>query len=255
MGSIIVLIFLALVIVALIYFRRLTSNPQQNSINGDSENIRYDSKISLCSLIYDSLNSILHISYGKKSAQIVFSHIAAFEVTVDTSCLIKISKNDAQIFDVEAEENLRSQLITLEKETLSKDATRQISIEIFSEPEAEVKPILVNFYYREGDHRLSPHSFSRSIDDVLLWCGLLESAIRPGITEEPEASLDAEEYITEPLDTFEQADSEIQPNSDATQAMHNSYDLADELTRLADLKTKGLLSDEEFKKAKDKIIN
>ena len=113
----------------------------------------------------------------------------------------------------------------------------------------------MNFYYREGDHRLSQHSFARSMDDVVFWCGLLESAIRPVANEALETLLDTEKDVTESLTILNQSNSEINPRPEATQRIQNNHDLSDELTRLADLKTKGFLSEEEFQKAKDKIIN
>ncbi|WP_221896674.1 hypothetical protein [Bathymodiolus japonicus methanotrophic gill symbiont] len=53
---------------------------------------------------------------------------------------MKISKNPEQVFDDIAEENLLTTLQDLENEKLPADATRGISMEIFSE--AEVKPVL-----------------------------------------------------------------------------------------------------------------
>ena len=250
---IIVLIILVLIVLALIYFRK-TRFLQKNSQIGSPQSIRYDSKISLCSLVFDQLNAVLYIAHGKKQSQIKFTELSAFEVSVNTNCLLKIDRDDTQIFDIETEESLSAELHKLEQEKLPKDAIRQIALEIFSDPAADIKPVLVNFYYREGDLRLSSHSFSRSVDDVLLWCDLLESAIRPVVNEhpEPDSRPDTAKGFTESVNTLFQANSEQQTKADA---IHNNHDIADELTRLADLKVKGFLSEEEFQKAKAKIIN
>ena len=75
----IVLIVIVLVVLALIYFRK-TQFGQKNSNIGTPESIRYDSKISLCSLVFDQLNSVLYISHGKKNHQINFAELARYEL-------------------------------------------------------------------------------------------------------------------------------------------------------------------------------
>ena len=254
----IIIIFLVLILLALLYYYKSRILLPNNNKIGSSDSIRYDSKISLCSLIFDQLNSVLYVSYGKNHTEISFAAISAYKITVNSNCVMTISKDDAQTFDEQAEENLLSVLHNVEKENLSTDESRQISLEIFSVPEAKLEPVLVNFYYREGDLRFSPHSFARAVEDLLLWCDLLESAIRPVLDAEPEALLDTEQDIAESLNLFSDIDHDadaVQSDSGTTQANQNSHDLADELTRLSDLKAKGFLSEEEFTKAKDKIIN
>lgn len=253
--AMVVLILFVLIVLAFIYFKRSRFSLQHNSGISDPESIRYDSKMSLCSLIFDELDSVLYVSYGKKHSRFGFAQITGFEVIVNTHCLMKIDRNDVNIFDVKAEENLAFLLNDIEKEKLQENETRQIALNIFCESETEIDTVLVNFYYREGDHRLSQHSFARSMDDVVFWCDLLESAIRPVANEALETLLDTEKDVTESLTILNQSNSEINPRSEATQRIQNNHDLADELTRLADLKTKGFLSEEEFQKAKDKIIN
>ena len=253
----ILIISFVLITLALLFFYKSRKSLHGNNKIGSSESIRYDSKISLCTLIFDQENSVLYVSYGKKNSQIDFSAISAFEVAIDSHCAMKISKSAEQVFDDVAEEKLLTMLQELENEKLLADATREITLEIFSEPEAGVKPVLINFYYREGDLRLSPHSFARSAEDLMLWCDLLESAIRPDTVEEPQA--ETEKEVTQSFSLF----SEPAPVTDVahgspeiqTQTPPNNHDLADELTRLSELKAKGFLSDEEFSKAKNKIIN
>ena len=159
-------------------------------------------------------------------------------------------------FDDVAEENLLTILQELENEKLLADATRGITMEIFSKPEAGVKPVLVNFYYREGDLRLYPHSFARLAEDLLLWCDLLESAIHPDTAEEQQAEAETKE-VTKSFNIFSDPApvTEVVHDSAENQALPNIHHLADELTRLSELKAKGFLSDEEFSKAKNKIIN
>ena len=253
----ILIISFVLITLALLFLYKSRKSLHGNNKMGSSESVRYDSKISLCTLIFDQANSVLYISYGKKNSQINFSAISAFEVAIDSHCAMKISNNAEQVFDDVAEEHLLAMLQELENEKLLADATRQITLEIFSESDAGVKPVLVNFYYREGDLRLSPHPFARSAEDLLLWCDLLESAIRPDTDTAEEMQTEVEKEVTKSFNIFSEPApvSEVVHDSAEHQTLPNNHDLADELTRLSELKAKGFLSDEEFSKAKNKIIN
>lgn len=251
---IVVIILIALIIFGLIYFSRSNLDPN-NSKTDLSENLQYDSKISLFSLIFDRLNSILHISHGRASSSINFVDISKYEVIANSICLLKIDRNDTKSFGIEMEESLRLALNELDKEKLLEKETRQLELIIFSDPASGVQPVLVNFYYREGAHRLSYHSFARSVDDIVFWCSLLESAIRPIANEGIETVVRTDQHDAESLNSPHQTHSEILLNTETSQALQSNYNLADELTNLAKLKEQGFLSDEEFQKAKDKILS
>ena len=198
-------IFSTFLILALLYYYKSRVLLPNNNKIGSPDSIRYDSKISLCSLIFDQINSVLYVSYGKKQSRISFAEISAYKIAVNSNCVMTISKNDTQVFDEQAEDNLLAVLHDVENEKLSTDASRQISLEIFIVPEAKLEPVLVKFYYREGDLRLSPHSFARAVEDLLFWCDSLESAIRPAPDEELENVLDTEETVPESLNLFSES--------------------------------------------------
>lgn len=264
MTTFLVIFFALLVLVFAIggvfYFEKLRKSKLPGKANESLGKIKYDSKMSLCSLIFDPLNSVLMIDYGKRKFQVSFANISAFEVLVNANCLLKI-ENNGHVFDAETEHNLFYALNSVDNEVLQHNATRQIELNIVSAVETDPHELIVNFYYREGNHRLSEHSFTQSVDDILLWCTLLESAIRP---ESDTQAFHAEEIVATENKEFKlvsepakQANiekikvQEILPEP----AKQNNYDLAEELTRLADLRSQGLLSEEEFQKAKNKTLN
>ncbi|GFO72477.1 hypothetical protein BJAS_P2756 [Bathymodiolus japonicus methanotrophic gill symbiont] len=94
---------------------------------------------------------------------------------------------------------------------------------------------------REGDLRLSPHSFARSAEDLLLWCDLLESAISPDSDTAEELPTEAEKVETKLSNIFSEPSpvTEVVQDSSENKALPNNHDLADELTRLARVKSKG----------------
>ena len=240
-----------LIILAWTYFKKSRLAGQDNQGLDAPESIRYDSKISLCSLVFDQINSKLYVSFGRKYFRISFADIIGYEVLVNTDCIMKIDTDDAHSFDAQAGEKLRTQLDTLEMEALQGGETRQIELNILSERGVQIHSVMVNFYWREGSRRLSSHSYKKSVEDVLFWCGLLESAIRPGINEQLEPQADD----IDPLVQVASPGSELKPEAVNQQTEQGHIDLADELTRLANLRERGFLSEQEFQQAKDKIIN
>ena len=257
---VIVFFFVVLIIQALIYLYR-TQSFSWFKREDDAQKSRYDSKVSLCSLVFDPLNSVLSVAYDKREIQIAFADIARYEVIANTDSLIEFDRNNSRVFDAETERKLRSQLNEIEKEDLPKVKIRQIDLKFTHKAGSGSKDILVNFYFRKGNSRLSRYSFAESVDDIVTWCALLESVIHPSTNTEPEAVLETDADSSELSGTPKQPDSEVSPSvreaasSEVTQAKQKTDNLADEITRLAELKVKGFLSEAEFQKAKNKILN
>lgn len=249
-------VLLILIIVALIFFKKSRLATLENNASGLAESMRYDSKISLCTLLFDQPSSALTVVFGKRNTKISFAQITGYEVWVNTECVLKIDRSDACIFDVQAGEKLRSRLYDLEMEQIQDGEAREIELKIFCVQEAEINSVIVNFYCREGGQRLSSYSYKRSVDDVVFWCGLLEAAIRPEVNEKGQLltdnNVDQGDVSIEPLDSLE-PDAKNQP--EILHAPEGHVDLVGDLTKLGDLKAKGLLSEQEFQQAKNKIIN
>ncbi len=175
--SLLVVIFL-IVIFALIYFYKFSRRKNDSSRINPPKGIKYDSKISLCTLVFDKLKSVLYLSYGENTSRISFAELKYYEVVVNTHRLIKFNRNNDAFFNAEAMNNLRFTLHQIEKEKLLENETRQVDLNIIYKQKTGTKSAPVNFYYREGNIRLSPSSFSTSVDDIVAWCGLLDSALR-----------------------------------------------------------------------------
>jgi len=259
---ILVIFFILLIVQAVTYLYRSGAFSLYKNRNAAQEKIRYDSKVSRCSLIFDRLNSILLVAYDKKEIPVDFADIIGYEVIANRQCLIKVNRSGLTVFDIETENKLRSQLNDLEKEDFPKGSIRQIELKFFHKVESKNKVVSINFYYRKGNQRLSRHSFADSVDNIVSWCTLLESAILPYSVVDEGANTVIEVEPREPLNTSSQPavpeetpDAGVTSSTELTQTKQKNDNLVDELLSLVTLKEKGFLSEVEFQKAKYKILD
>jgi hypothetical protein len=209
---------------------------------------------------------------NRRPLQIGFDDIASYEVIANEATILQIGRREEDVFDIEAEHRLRAMMGDLQDEQMGPEATRQIDLRISGLPESEFIST-VNFYYREGNRRLTPHSYTETVEDVVKWCGLLSSAIHPGVAEPAasesnaetvaalhhEAAPDAVPESPLPVTSKEENPVTDEPAERTTAEERGSSSekcsVVDELTKLVTLKKQGYLSDEEFERAKAKIIN
>ena len=144
------------------------------------------------------------------------------------------------------EENLRTQLLELGGQPLEKKSIRRIDLQIMHGLARRSK-LNVNFYLREGNRRITRYSYAATVDHVLAWCRHLARAIDSHRYESPTSGPVSEHEESEQV--TEMIDAEDAP-VDAT----TNSSLADELRKLAVLREKGFLTDDQFEKAKTRII-
>lgn len=233
----------------------------------------YYSLLSGCSLEIDEKSRLVILTGrgNRHTRQIGFDDIATCEVIVNEAAILKIERHEEDAFDLETKHRLRTTLRELQHEQMGPEATRQIDIRISGLPESGFLST-VNFYYREGNRRLTDHSYTDTVQDIVKWCGMLNTAMHQPASqsEEPEINEEAvteqDETTTEPEtdrpsptasraedpDTEESAEAAIQEDRNSSA---EGDSVVSELTKLVMLKEQGYLTDEEFEKAKAKIIN
>ncbi len=276
-GGVIIGVVVFVVLIGLLVFflrsNRPDDDPDEEIPEEDSDHIQYyHSDFGHCRLLIDTAEKQIRIDYEKIHKKALFQEIEAFEVIINANPMYKISRTNDHVFDEQAEGYLRDLLADVKNDPMSEENNRVIEVKISSHSGAEFAYAYVNFYYREGHRRLSGRSFEDTIEDLVLWCYLLNMVVQYAEPQDSveETSSVSDTPINQEVESFSEqvslAESEIKApkknvervkdhSLDSLLELNISDDLADKLAKLAALKSQGYLTEEEFLQAKQQIIN
>ena len=190
--------------------------------------------------------------------QVDYANISGFDVNVNERTILSVSREAKDDFCSETISQLRTQLLEVQKERMAPTSERRIDLSIRCESEPPLVHTL-NFYFRQGNRRMTRHSYENTVEDVVYWCDLMASilasppveSVPPGALAETSSPV-AVEKESVGTGTAEQAVQEPQRESETSGLDVPS--LADELDKLVRLLDQGFLTEDEFQKAKQKLL-
>lgn len=231
---------------------RKSSTPRTTKKRSSHSRIRHDDAIlSGSSIELDRNKRILSfLPFGKrqKTPEIKLSELAELEIIANNKCVHKTSKDHGPAFSADVERELRTIFEDVHNEIMNHDTKRQIGLRIIGVPDSNFKTT-INFYFREGHHRLTDFSYLESVEKIIIWYKFLAMEVYP--IEEAVAVSNTTASLSPQTDGN---DTKTISEPETLLPSAQDIDLADELTKLVSLKEKGFLTDQEFEKAKAKII-
>ena len=205
----------------------------------DQDWYRYRSILLSSSIEANGALKEMRLGTAQSTINIAFSDVVACEIHVNRVAVARISNDAAGLGEFDLEEAFQ-QLMVLRQKTRKSDGETVIDLAIFYEQTNERAEHIVNFYYRAGNNRVTRDSFEDSAREALGWLRYLSDELFGEDTAAPDRA------------------EEAAPQPDAKSADHASEDasvsITSELEKLAALAERGLLTDEEFQKAKAKLL-
>lgn len=190
--------------------------------------------------------------------EVDYADISGFDVNVNERTILSVSREAKDDFCSETIPQLRTQLLEVQKERMAPTSVRRIDLSIRCESEPSLVHTL-NFYFRQGNRRMTPHSYENTVEDVVYWCELMASilssppveSVPPGALAETSSPVAVEK---ESVDTGTTEQTVQEPQRESETSGLDVPSLADELDKLVRLLDQGFLTEDEFQKAKQKLL-
>ncbi|WP_286263461.1 SHOCT domain-containing protein [Thalassotalea atypica] len=228
-----------------------------------------------------------HISlfkYHQKKADVVLNVSDIVESNIILNDAIFNTIDHEHLFSNNAEKDLREQFNNERLNKMVSDRIRQLNIKFISKNEHEYA---VCIYLRKGDNRITRKKFGDSVEYAIDWCWTVSKSISPTKTEQrnkrpeqreemlkaplhqqlmqtktdPAQPLNPEPKVASSSDNHNSAQkSELSKKIPQDPLPTNHHDttinteLVDALEKLANLKQRGALTEQEFELAKQKVL-
>jgi hypothetical protein len=210
--------------------------------------------------IHDKEHAVKFIGYEIGEARRVdYADVSSFEIQVNEDTVLEVSRQLFADFSREQITELRTRLLQVQKERMDAASVRRIDLSIRYALEAPFVHTL-NFYLRQGNYRKTPRSYADTIEDVVTWCELLASVLSsqeerqiPG--EDPHEAISPTLAVEEETLDSRATPPVVQETPPGGETpISGTVSLADELDRLVRLLDRDFLTEEEFRKAKKKLL-
>ena len=201
---------------------------------------RYRSILLSTSIEANETRKEIRLKTARSTTNIAFSDVVACEIHFNRVATVGISNDSAGLSDSSLEEVLL-QLKTLRQQNLKSDDETVIDLAVFYEQTNAIAKHIVNFYYRIGTNRVTRDSFEDSAREVLGWLRYLSD------------ELFGESTATQ--DRGEESTHHSRAEATDIRSEDGALSMTSELEKLAALAERGLLTDEEFQKAKAKLLD
>jgi len=223
---------------------------------------------------FDMDDSKIMLSFYKRHQSKVDSRLAVAdivesEILLNNVSLNTINGNNDNGYNLQQESRLRASFVSEHRNKLIDDQIRQVHLSL---TDASGKVHIVCMYLRKGNQRFTKAKFFDILENILDWSWFIAKQLNPQATEKrkikvlstsPSAKVVSQAQHNNHITSQEQkleaklkreraAKAEIN-NELHNIAVHDS-ELINSLDKLANLKQKGFLSDEEFSLAKAKIL-
>ena len=209
--------------------------PQDMSEDGSHESYSYHSMLLDTSLTIDEKTRTVVLKTGQStSADLPYSRFRSCEVCINGDAVATASGELNTLTDEDLNDALEK-LLALKSQPMHSGDERKIDLIInYEDPQSSAH--IVNFYYRIGSHRMTHESLDDSSREVLGWLQYLEH----------EVFAPSERSRTDVRGSY--ADELQHENSERRS-------VTEELDKLVELKERDLLTDDEFRKAKSRLLD
>ena len=214
-------------------------------------------------------DSKIMLSFYKRHQPEVDSRLAVADIVESEISLNNINGNNDNGYNLQQESRLRASFVSEHRNKLIDDQIRQVHLSL---TDKNGKVHIVCMYLRKGNQRFTKAKFFDILENILDWNWFIAKQLNPQATEKrkikvlatsPSAKVISQaqhkdqianqEKELEAKLKQERADKAEINNELHNIAVHDS-ELINSLDKLANLKQKGFLSDEEFSLAKAKIL-
>jgi hypothetical protein len=240
-----------------IWRNRQSSNVTRKSTSQERELNRYTSQLDNHAIEIDSRKHMVNLSSYELGGvrPIKYADIHGFGVTVNETKILEASRPLDNGLSLESLREFRNRLQEVEKDKLGPNGVRRIDLNLRYGPDPSLVHTL-NFYFRQGNQRMTPLSYADTIGHVNYWCGRLATILTPrtaGIWRPEGREEKSPENVVE-LETTPPPEKPIVEQQEPASLTPATVSVADELERLVDFFNKGILTEEEFRKVKSKLL-
>ena len=223
-------------VIAFFILKRRSVSPA-SALEEYAEPFEYRSQLLVTAIEVKEDDKVLLLSTDAEQATPVhFADILACEIVANGASMHAATRDRHELGQTVLQELLQS-LIELRRRKLAKQ--EEIRIDLSIRYASAAAPFTLNFYNRVGRHRITKDSLEDSARLMLAWYSYLSSEV----LVQAEAAPTASPVREQPVETASAPLRELTRSS-----------LTTELERLADMRRRGLLSEEEFAQAKKKLF-
>jgi hypothetical protein len=197
-------------------------------------------------------------------SQIDIANIVKSEVFLNDNKVSIINEDADHGYSEEQENQLRLNFAQVHRHKLIDKEIRQVNLYL---TDKSAKTYVICLYLRKGNQRLTKAKYFDTLETIIDWSWFIASQLNPEATatrpikapvdKRPIKKVQNNKPKTKPV--INQEIEVLKANKQTTEELHNisihDSELINSLDKLADLKQKGFLTDEEFSLAKAKILS
>ncbi|WDE05044.1 SHOCT domain-containing protein [Thalassomonas viridans] len=179
--------------------------------------------------------------------------VISSKIMLNDKLINLVTREQADTFDTEQEKLLLDNFARTQSERMLDGQLRTVNLVL---TDKQQKRYVICLYLRAGNKRLTKTRYQDVVEDVLEWCRLLSSQINNYHNPQtPPATAKTSPLQVEatPASQQETEPAQAAPKPQEQQEINNKFMSA--LERLVKLKQEGLLSDSEFSRAKEKLLD
>jgi len=252
------LLTLLILIVAVLFYRlRPKNNTEKSKLRSQFARFELDdTKTTL---------SFYKRHQSKIDCQISISDIIKSEVLLNNANVNIINKDKDHGYNEQLENQLRLNFTQVHRHKLIDNEIREVQLYL---TDLHAKTHIVCLYLRKGNQRLTKAKYFETLESLIDWNWFIAQQLNPQATDERKANivvpiksvnLHQKQKETPKVVHEKSVKKDSEQEGPTTEELHNiaihDSELINALDKLADLKQKGFLTEEEFSLAKSKILS
>jgi hypothetical protein len=252
-GNLLLILFIS--VVAVVFYRL---RPKSNAVKAklSSQFARFELDSSQTALLFYKRHQ------SEVDSQLAIADIVKSEISINDNMVSTINKDNDHGYNEQRENQLRLNFTKAHQHKLINDEIREVQLYL---TDLNTKEYVICLYLRKGNHRLTKAKYFDTLESLIDWSWFIAKQLNPQATQKRKIKAAVfEPPIIKALVKVEQhrvINKEIESVKEhkSAEELHNitihDSELINSLDRLAELKQKGFLNEEEFSLAKAKILS
>ncbi|WDE12224.1 SHOCT domain-containing protein [Thalassomonas haliotis] len=179
------------------------------------------------------------------------SDVISSKIMLNDKLINLITQEQADTFNTEQEKRLLAHFTRIQGERMHDGQLRKVHL-VLTDKQQKRYPICL--YLRAGNKRLTRTRYQDVVEDILNWCRILSSQINHYHCQEVPLPLAANSAPAQEQASPAQLQQEKPQQEQQAQEQSGNGEFLASLEKLAKLKQEGLLTESEFTRAKEKLL-
>ncbi|WP_281560843.1 SHOCT domain-containing protein [Thalassomonas sp. RHCl1] len=179
------------------------------------------------------------------------SDVISSKILLNDKLISLITQEQADTFTAEQEKKLQADFARIQSKKMHDGELRKVHLVL---TDKHRQRYAICLYLRAGNKRLTHTRYQDVVEDILDWCRLLSSQINRYHCQQTQAPVTEKMSPQQQEDISARQQKEKRQQEQQTQEKTSNAEFLAALEKLAKLKQEGLLTESEFTRAKEKLL-